>query len=115
MPLTHFPQEVKKFEIEAYKKRPENLSELKKTHVPFTGSPLKHPYDSEKIILVADPFSSNTFYYEFRTDDISHMEELPNLVNLEGDSIFITRLWVKKKRVGLRCVPFVVEDIKDYL
>src|SRR4030042_61854 len=83
MATENFPQEVKKFEIEAYQ-RPKNLKELKKTHVPFSGSPLKHPYDPEKVILVADPYSTHPFYYEFKSSDISYMEELPNLVDVEG-------------------------------
>ena len=36
MATKNFPQEVKKFEIEAYEK-PKDLKELKKTHVPFSG------------------------------------------------------------------------------
>ena len=58
MSAPHLPQETKKFEVEAYR-RPKNLKELRKTHVPFSGSPLKHPYDPEKVILVADPYSTH--------------------------------------------------------
>ncbi|MCP4344196.1 MAG: inorganic pyrophosphatase Ppa [Desulfobacterales bacterium] len=111
MPLTNFPEEAKKFEIQTYK-RPKNLGELQKTHVSFSGTPLRHPSDSEKLILVLDPESRNTFYYEFITGDISYMEELPNIVSLDGDTIPIVRIWVKKKSVGLRCTPFIVEDLK---
>ncbi len=111
MPLTNFPQEAKKFEIQAYE-RPKDLRELKKTHVSFSGTPLRHPTDSEKLILVADPESRNTFYFEFITNDISYMEELPNIVSLDGDTIPMVRIWVKKKSVGLRCTPFIVEDLK---
>jgi inorganic pyrophosphatase len=108
--MSSFLQEAKKFEIQAYK-RPRNLEDLKKTHVPFSGTLLKHPYDPEKVILVVDPYSGNTFYYEFKKHDISYLEELPNLVNLEGETIAMYRIWVKKRSMGLRCSPFVVEDI----
>jgi inorganic pyrophosphatase len=101
----------KKFEIEAYQK-PENLRELVKTHVSFSGSLLKHPYDSKRVILVIDPFSSNTSYYEFRRKDISFVEELPHIVNLEGEAITMVRIWVKKMSVGIRCSPFLVEEAK---
>jgi inorganic pyrophosphatase len=111
MSAPHFPQETKKFEVEAYR-RPKNSKELRKTHVPFSGSPLKHPYDPEKVILVADPYSSHPFYYEFKSSDISYMEELPNIVDVEGETVTVVRIWVKKMSLGILCSPFVVEDTK---
>ncbi len=111
MPITTLLQEAGKFEIEVYKKH-KNLEALKKTHVPFSGAPLKHPDDPEKIILVADPYSTHTFYYEFIREDISCMEELPSIVNMDGESIPMARVWVKKRSVGIRCSPFLVEDIR---
>ncbi|OQX20859.1 MAG: inorganic pyrophosphatase Ppa [Desulfobacteraceae bacterium IS3] len=113
MPIINFLQEAKKFEIQIYrKKKPYNLEELKQNHVSFSGSPLRHPTDAEKIVLVADPYSGNAFYYEFKVSDISYMEELPNLVNPEGETIPMSRIWVKKKSVGVRCLPFLVGDVK---
>ncbi len=109
MTIERYPQESAKFQIQAYKK-PKDIHLLRKTHVSFSGSPQKHPYDSEKVILIADPFSSNTLYYEFNKDDISYVEELPNIVNLDGETITMVRVWVKKMSVGIRCSPFIVED-----
>lgn len=111
MTVSNFPQEAEKFEIQSYQK-PKDFRLLKATHVPFSGSPQKHPYDAEKIILVADPYSSNTFYYEFRADDISYVEELPNIVSMEGETVTMARIWVKKMSVAIRCTPFWVEDTK---
>jgi inorganic pyrophosphatase len=111
MNLESYPQEAASFQIEAYKK-PRDLHVLKKSHVSFTGSPKKHPYDSGKVILIADPFSSNNLYYEFNKDDISYVEELPNLVNLDGETIAVVRVWVKKLSVGVRSTPFIVEDTR---
>ncbi len=111
MPIQHFPQEVKKFEIEAYKK-PGDLKELRKTHVPFSGSPSKHPYDSNKVILVPDPYGGSPFYYEFQSEDIDFVEKLPNIVTLEGETVKMARLWVKKTSVGMVCTPFIVEETK---
>lgn len=104
-----YPQEAIKFQIQAYKK-PKNINLLKDTHVSFSGSPNKHPYDSEKVILVIDPFSTNNFYYEFKKEDITYVEELPNLVNIDGETITMVRVWVKKMSLGIRCSPFIVED-----
>jgi hypothetical protein len=109
--IKDFPQELKRFEIEAYKK-PKSLKDLKRTHVPFSGSLVKHPYDSKKVILVIDPFSSHTSYYEFKSNDISYAEELPSIVNLDGETITIVRIWVRKLSMGIRCSPFLVEETK---
>ncbi len=105
-----YPEEAKKFSIQAYQ-RPSNLKVLRETHVPFSGSPRKHPYDAQKVILIADPYSTSTFYYEFNMNDISYVEELPNLVNLDGDAITMVRIWIKKMSIAVRCSPFIVEDI----
>lgn len=111
MSITSLLQTASKFEIQVFKKKPKDFKDLRKTHVSFSGAPLKHPYDSKKVILVVDPYSGNAFYYEFRVDDILFIEELPNIVNLEGETLTMARLWVKKMAVGIRCTPFVVEDI----
>ncbi len=110
MPLTDLLQKSKKFEIQAYKKKFDK-KELRKTHLPFTGSPQKHPYDPEKVILLIEPYASNA-YYEFKTKDISHVEELPNITNMDEETMTMVRIWVKKKSVGIRCSPFLVEEIK---
>ena len=104
-----YPQEAVKFQIQAYKK-PKNIKMLKDTHFSFSGSPNKHPYNSDKVILIIDPFSTNNFYYEFNKEDISYVEELPNLVNLDGEASTMVRVWVKKMSLGIRCTPFIVED-----
>jgi inorganic pyrophosphatase len=113
MATKNFPQEVKKFEIEAYEK-PKNLEGLTKTHVPFTGSPIQHPYDPKKVILIPDPYTSSPFYYEFKSDDVAFAERLPSIVNLEGETIPIVRLWVKKMSRGILCTPFLVEESKKF-
>ena len=109
MTFESYPQEALKFQIQAYKK-PKDLHVLRKTHVSFSGSPQKHPYDTDKVIIIADPFSTNNLYYEFNKNDISYVEELPNLVNIDGSAIAVVRVWVKKLSVAIRCSPFIVED-----
>jgi len=109
MAFESYPQEALKFQIQAYKKS-KDLHVLRETHVSFSGSPQKHPYDTKKVILVADPFSTNNLYYEFNKDDISYVEELPNLVDLDGNATAVVRVWVKKLSVGIRFSPFIVED-----
>ena len=111
MPIHTLLQRTEKLEIEAYKK-PKDLKSLLKSHVAFTGSPQKHPNHSKKVILISDPFSTNTFYYEFIKEDISYFEELPNLVDPNGETVPMGRIWVKKGSLGIRCTPFIVEDTR---
>lgn len=114
MPLRNFPQAVKKFAIQVYQK-PADDQALGKTHIAFTGTPQKHHYDPDKVILVTDPYSSNISYYEFCTQDISFVEELVNSVDMNGQTVPIMRLWVKKESIGIRSTPFVVADTSAIL
>lgn len=109
MPIRHFPEEHEKFEVQAYKK-PKSLKLLKETHIAFSGSPRKHPYDSGRVILITDPYSKITSYYEFKTADISYVEELVNLVNTDGETVPMVIIWVKKKSIGARASLFIVDD-----
>jgi inorganic pyrophosphatase len=104
-------QKSSRLEIKAFQK-PKDIKTIAKTHIPFSGSPQKHPYDSSRIILVSDPYSPNTFYIEFKTRDIVYIEELPNVVTLDGETITMARIWVKKSSIAVRCTPFVVEDTR---
>jgi inorganic pyrophosphatase len=105
-------QSAEKFEIQTYK-RPKDIRLLKKGHVSFTGTPQKHPYDSQKVVIVADPCSTENYYYEFNKDDIAFVEELPNVVDIEGQTFTMVRAWVKKMSIGVRCSPFIVEDTRS--
>ena len=106
--MPDFTEIKDKFEIQAYAKAG-NVD--RKAHLPFSGSPRKHPHDPDRIILVADPFTPSTFYYEFRIKDIGFAEELPSITNMEGESVPMARIWVRKKSVGIRSTPFLVEDL----
>ncbi|MBN2736681.1 MAG: hypothetical protein JXR70_06840 [Spirochaetales bacterium] len=85
-------------------------SNYSKDNVAFSGAPQKHPYDKNKIILVADPFSTHTIFYEFKLNDIAHVDELSSLVSESGESLKMVKLWVKKGTIGLRYEPFLVAD-----
>ena len=111
MPLSNFPQAVIRFELQAYH-RPSSEKSLRTTHIAFSGTPQQHPTNPQKIILVVDPYSDNTFYYEFNTPDISYVEELANIVTMDGEVIPMARLWVKKKSIAVRSTPFVVESTR---
>jgi hypothetical protein len=109
MPIQSIPQELQKFEIQVYKK-PKSLKLLRETHIAFSGSPRKHPYDPDRVILITDPYSTMTSYYEFKTIDVSYVEEMVNLVDMDGDTVPMVRIWVRKKSIGARGALFVVDD-----
>ena len=109
MPITKFLQEPKKLELQLYKKSKKD-KDLRQTHVPFSGSPHKHPYDSERFILVIDPYCTS-MYYEFESKDVEFAEELPSIVNIEGEAINMVLIWVIKESIGIRCSPFVVTNL----
>jgi hypothetical protein len=94
------PKICEKFAIQAYK-RPKNTIDLLKTHVPYSGPPQPHAYESDQVILRANPFCTHTFHYEFKTENISF---------LEGKTISMGRLWVEKGSIGLQCSTFIVEQ-----
>ena len=111
MPITKFLQEVKKFEVLAAHDI-QRFTDLRNTHVPFSGSPHRHPYSLDKFILVADPYCSS-LYYEFNNEDVDFVEELPSIVNLEGETVTMILIWVKKQSLALRCSPFVVDSLSS--
>lgn len=106
----HYLQETMKFEVQTFR-RPGGVNQLRQTHVSFSGSPRKHPHDGQKVILVVDPCSSNTFYYEFAREDIAFVEEQPNIVNDAEETVTVVRVWVRKGSIAVRCAPFRVDDI----
>ena len=71
------------------------------------GAESRHP---DRVILITDPYSRITSYYEFKTADISYVEEMVNLVDIEGETVPMARVWVKKKSIGARASLFIVDD-----
>ena len=104
MDLDQLLGKSERFEIEPYK-RPQASSV---DCVQFTGTPRKHPFNPKRIILIMEPFCNDVCYLEFKLDDITGMEEMPNLVRSDGNMLPMTRIWVKKGAIAIRSVPFVV-------
>jgi len=100
-------QKAGKFEIEKYTS-PKDIRSLSRTHVPFSGSPQKHPLDPDQIILIPDPYNEKSPYLEFSKKAITHVEKLANVVNMDGEAVTMARIWVKKGSVAIQCTPFQV-------
>jgi hypothetical protein len=103
-------QKAEKFEIEKYNV-PKDVRSLSRTHVPYTGSPQKHHLDPNRIILLPDPYNDKSPYLEISKNDITHVEKLANIVNLEGATVCMARLWVKKGSIAVQCTPFKVTSL----
>lgn len=114
MTISNILQQKENFEIQTYRK-PRDMKGFRRQHIPFAGSPRKHPYEDENIILVGDPYTRMPFYYEFRKKDIAYVEELPNITSEDGETVTMVRVWVKKDAVGLRCTPFAVMDLPEII
>ncbi|MBN1686377.1 MAG: hypothetical protein JW852_06955 [Spirochaetales bacterium] len=90
-------------------------ADLEKEAVAFTAAPRKHPYDDKKILLVKDPFSSDTVFYEFNIADILHVDSMSNVGTDSGRNIRMARVWIKKGSLGLRYEPFEVDTPLKFL
>jgi inorganic pyrophosphatase len=104
-----FIQKTQRLEIDKYKEPKDRLS-ISRTYVPYSGSLQKHPDDAQKVILITDPYSTNISYFEFNQKDIKYLERLPAITNLKGETANMTRIWVKKNSLAVRCTPFIVNN-----
>lgn len=110
MIIEHLMKLESTYNIQVFEEK-QDISHLTDTHVCFTGTPKKHPDNDAVIILITNYLGSNPLYNEFKLADISYVEKVSNEVTLDGDTVPIVRLWVKKGSVGVHCIPFVVEQI----
>lgn len=83
--------------------------------VSFIGTLRKHPYDSEKcLLLTSGPDSSAWFdegtILEFRVADVCGADELPSPVDETGAAWNLIRLWIRKGSIGLKYEPFEVGE-----
>ncbi|MCF6334728.1 MAG: hypothetical protein L3J12_03190 [Spirochaetales bacterium] len=99
------------FEIIKYRSK----ADYTKDAISFTGSPRKHPYDQEKLLLVSDPFTSHTVFFEFRIEDIVHYDDLPGIATDNGENLLMVRLWINKGSLGVKYEPFEVDNPIRYM
>lgn len=84
--------------------------------VPFVGSIKKHPYDKEKCLILLlhkqerMPWFKEGELIELKTRDIQALDELPSSIDFVGTAINIYRIWVRRKAIAVRFVPFEVTD-----
>jgi hypothetical protein len=83
--------------------------------VVFTGSPLQHPYEDEKFILILDPLSEHTQFIEFSKVDLVYVEELPSIISKKGENIMYSKIWIKNGALALKVDPFIVGKTRDFM
>ncbi len=76
--------------------------------VSFTGSPRKHPYEKEKMVLVRSQGGHNPLVLEFRLSDIMNVEEHASEVDDEGETLYLVTLWVRRGAPAVVHTPFEV-------
>lgn len=109
MPIANLMQTLGPWDLMAYDPDVDREN-LARHHVAYTGAARKFGREERKLLLITDPFSSNTSYLEFMAVDISLVEEAGNIVDPDGEVIPLVRVWVRKGSIGVRSTPFVVED-----
>ena len=81
----------------------------------FIGSPIKHPYEDDKFILICEPLTDNTKFIEFQKKDLVCIEEVSAISSDEGENVTISKVWIKLGAHALRYEPFIVTKTKDAL
>jgi len=89
--------------------------ETRKNAMSFIGAIRKHPYDNKKLLLITDPFSSDTEFYEFRISDVVCYEEQPNIATDTGENLFMAKIWIQKGSLGIQYHPFEVAEELRFL
>jgi len=83
--------------------------------IAFIGALRKHPYDSDKCLLLTARqeklrWLEEGVVLEFRISDVLAADELPSPVNEQGAARSLIRIWVKRGAIALRYEPFEVGD-----
>ncbi|MBN2545556.1 MAG: hypothetical protein JXB50_07155 [Spirochaetes bacterium] len=100
--LTKFKNEI--LSITKY----DSIKYSEKNSISFSGSPIQHPYDNEKFILICDPISDHTEFLEFSKTDVVKIEDLTSITTSKGESIRLIKVWIKEGVVALKYQPFIV-------
>ncbi len=104
MNAINFLEAVPLFEVTRYagdRRRSTDASRI-------TGTPRRHPYDSDKILFLPDPLEQPRFFYEIRLADIVYAEEINRVATVDGESLEIIGLWIAHGSVCVAMQPFEV-------
>jgi hypothetical protein len=91
---------------EKYKTRKCNFDEC----MAFVGSLRRHPYDKDKIVLIYHAFREDPLFFEFKMTDIRFIEDTPNIVTEDGESLATNRIWIQKGSLAVKYDAFEVNE-----
>jgi hypothetical protein len=112
MPLDTVIPQTERFDIQPLQHPHATTEQLRADNVAFVGAPMQHPHREESILLVTEVHGSSPLYYEFRRADIAHIDARPNITDVEGRTVAMARVWVRKGSIAMRYTPFIVADLK---
>ena len=75
--------------------------------IAFSGA-LRQHYNPNMVVLLSRPLESDGVIYEFRVDDILHIEEIDHLTRQDGLTVEQVRVWVRKGSLAMKMQPFQV-------
>ncbi len=78
--------------------------------IPFVGSPRKHPYEKDKLILVQPKEKTAPLVLEFKYSDLINVENHASHVSDNGETIYLVRIWIRRGAQGTVHMPFEVGD-----
>ncbi|HEY5714872.1 MAG TPA: hypothetical protein VIS54_00510 [Psychromonas sp.] len=90
--------------LEKYANRNRLLNEA----VPYVGHPKQSASEPNKIFLRLNPLSSSGALLEFKTEDVVFAENIETVVNKEGETFQIFKIWIRIGSVGVKLEQFLV-------
>jgi len=97
-------EKLKVKEIKEY-----NIDEASLDAICFIGTPFRNTGLKNKLLLSSSLHLKNNIFFEFDVKDIIKIEEIDKIVDNQGNSIPVIKIWVKKGSKALKHEPFIVE------
>jgi hypothetical protein len=97
--------------LEKYSDRNRLLREA----VPYVGEPKQSASEPGKVFLRLNRLSSNGALLEFKTEDVLFAENVETVVDIEGGTFQIVKIWVRIGSIGIKLEPFSVQDYSNDL
>ncbi|MCX8059174.1 MAG: hypothetical protein N3A58_07150 [Spirochaetes bacterium] len=96
-------ESIKFKDLKAY-----DVNEATVNSVCFIGTPFKNPTIQDKIFISNLFFSDMNTFFEFDIKDIIKFEEIDTIVNKDGNSYSLYKIWVRKGAKGIKHESFTV-------
>lgn len=85
-----------------------NIDEAASNSICLIGTPFKNPNIQDKIFISNLFFSETNVFYEFDFKDILKFEEIDTIVNKDGSTYSLYKIWIKKGAKGIKHEYFII-------